>query len=97
MLRMPAITELQKILLLAFVCLVFVDMFSLCSPGQPETICVDQAVLELRDLFASASFVVGLTDSYIHRMFFSYKVPYPKRLEERRHPEGLVVLLTTHD
>jgi hypothetical protein len=40
--------------------LVFRDKVSLCSPGCPETHFVDQAGLELRNLPASASRVLGL-------------------------------------
>jgi hypothetical protein len=36
------------------------DRVSLCSPGCPGTHCVDQAGLELRNLPASASQVLGL-------------------------------------
>jgi hypothetical protein len=36
------------------------DRVSLCSPGCPATSSVDQADLELRDLSASASRVLGL-------------------------------------
>jgi hypothetical protein len=44
-----------------FVCLfVFRDRVSLCSPGYPGTHFVDQAGLELRNLPASASQVLGL-------------------------------------
>jgi hypothetical protein len=49
-----------------FVCLVgfcflfFRDRVSLCSPGCPGTHSVDQAGLELRNLPASASRVLGL-------------------------------------
>jgi ABC-type multidrug transport system permease subunit len=45
-----------------FVCLVLVfrDRVSLCSPGCPGTHFVDQAFLELRNLPASASQVLGL-------------------------------------
>jgi hypothetical protein len=50
-----------------FVCLVFVFVFvffrgrvSLCNPGCPGTHFVDQAGLELRNLPASASQVLGL-------------------------------------
>jgi hypothetical protein len=39
---------------------VFRDRVSLCSPGCPGTHSVDQAGLELRDLPASASQVLGL-------------------------------------
>jgi hypothetical protein len=43
------------------VCLfVFQDRVSLCSPGCPRTHFVDQADLELRNLPASASQVLGL-------------------------------------
>jgi hypothetical protein len=40
---------------------VFWDRVSLCSPGCPGTHSVDQAGLELRNLPASASRVLGLT------------------------------------
>jgi hypothetical protein len=40
--------------------LVFPDRVSLCIPGCPGTHSVDQAGLELRNLFASASQVLGL-------------------------------------
>ena len=43
-----------------FVCLFFRDRVSLCSPGCPETHSVDQAGLELRNLPAFASQVLGL-------------------------------------
>jgi hypothetical protein len=49
------------LLLLLFVCFfVFRDRVSLCSPGCPGTHSVDQAGLELRNLPASASRVLGL-------------------------------------
>jgi hypothetical protein len=41
-------------------CFVFRDRVSLCSPGCPGTHSVDQAGLELRNLPASASQVLGL-------------------------------------
>jgi hypothetical protein len=45
----------------SFFCLfVFQDRVSLCSPGCPGTHSVDQAGLELRNLLASASRVLGL-------------------------------------
>jgi hypothetical protein len=43
-----------------FLFLVFQDRVSLCSPGYPGTHFVDQAGLELRNLPASASRVLGL-------------------------------------
>jgi hypothetical protein len=43
-----------------FVCFVFQDRVSLCSPGCPGTHFVDQAGLELRNLPAFASQVLGL-------------------------------------
>jgi hypothetical protein len=43
-----------------FVCLFFQDRISLCSSGCPGTHSVDQAGLELRNLPASASQVLGL-------------------------------------
>jgi hypothetical protein len=52
------------VFLLLLFCFVFVFVFrdrvSLCSPGCPETRYVDQAVLKLRNPFASASQVLGL-------------------------------------
>jgi hypothetical protein len=42
-----------------FVCLFVRDRVSLCSPGCPGTHFVDQAGLELRNLPASASQVLG--------------------------------------
>jgi hypothetical protein len=42
-----------------FIFLVFRDRVSLCSPGCPGTHFVDQAGLELRNLPASASQVLG--------------------------------------
>jgi hypothetical protein len=47
-------------LLFLFVCFVFQDRVSLYSPGCPGTYFVDQAGLELRNLPASASQVLGL-------------------------------------
>ena len=38
----------------------FQDRVSMCSPGYPDTHCIGQAGLELRDLFASASQCLGL-------------------------------------
>jgi hypothetical protein len=46
--------------LLVFFFLVSLDRVSLCSPGCPGTHSVDQAGLELRNLPASASRVMGL-------------------------------------
>jgi hypothetical protein len=43
-----------------FFCFVFQDRVSLYSPGCPGTHSVDQAGLELRNLLASASRVLGL-------------------------------------
>jgi hypothetical protein len=40
----------------------FSNMVSLCSPGYPGTYSVDQAGLNLRDLPASASQVLGLKE-----------------------------------
>jgi hypothetical protein len=45
---------------LTLFCFVFRDRVSLCSPGCPGTHFVDQAGLELRNLPASASHVLGL-------------------------------------
>jgi hypothetical protein len=44
----------------SFFFLVFRDRVSLCNPGCPGTHSVDQARLELRNLPASASQVLGL-------------------------------------
>jgi hypothetical protein len=46
--------------LFVFVLFVFQDRVSLCSPGCPGTHSVDQAGLDLRNLPASASRVLGL-------------------------------------
>jgi hypothetical protein len=46
--------------LLSFIYLFFLDRVSLCSPGCPGTHSVDQVGLELRNLPASASQVLGL-------------------------------------
>ena len=43
-------------------CGFFQDRVSLCGPGCPGTRSVDQAALELRDLPASASQVLGLKE-----------------------------------
>jgi hypothetical protein len=50
---------LYSLFVCLFVCL-FRDRVSLCSPGCPGTHFVDQAVLKLRNLPASASQVLGL-------------------------------------
>jgi hypothetical protein len=47
-------------ILFLFLILIFKDRVSLCSPGCPGTHSVEQAVLELRDLPASASCVLGI-------------------------------------
>jgi hypothetical protein len=54
--------EARTVILFCFVlfCFVFRDRFSLYSPGCPGTHFVDQAGLELRNLPASASRVLGL-------------------------------------
>ena len=54
--------SLVQFALMPFVVLLFVfqNRVSLCSPGCPETHSVDLAGLELRDLLASASRVLGL-------------------------------------
>jgi hypothetical protein len=46
--------------------LFFRDKVSLCSPGCPETHSVDQAGLELRNLPASASQVLGFKGMHHH-------------------------------
>jgi hypothetical protein len=58
-----------------FLFLVFRDRVSLCSPGSPGTHFVDQAGLELRNIPASASQVLGLkvcatTHGLIYYFFF---------------------------
>jgi hypothetical protein len=65
-----------------FVCLFvfgfFQDRVSLCSPGCPGTHLVDQAGLELRNLPASASRVLGLkacaTIAQHHIFFIHYSL-----------------------
>jgi hypothetical protein len=57
------IEGLQSLKNLTFVCLfVFEARVSLCSPGCPGTHSVDQVGLELRNLPASASQVLGLKE-----------------------------------
>jgi hypothetical protein len=63
-------------------CFVFQDRVSLYSPGCPGTHFVDQAGLELRNLPASASWVLGLkvcaarpgSGSFIEEKIFSYTI-----------------------
>jgi hypothetical protein len=50
----------KKFFFFLFLFLVFQDRVSLCSSGCPQTHSVDQAGLELKDLPASASQVLGL-------------------------------------
>jgi hypothetical protein len=50
----------------------FRDRVSLCSPGCPGTHSVDQAGLELRNLPASASQVLGLTNGVQLFFFFFF-------------------------
>jgi hypothetical protein len=59
---MTKATLIRTFVLFCFVFVVFVfqDRVSLCSPGCPGTHSVDQAGLELRNLLASASQVLGL-------------------------------------
>ena len=51
---------LGRTLFILFIYFGFRDRFSLCSPGCPGTHSVDQVDLELRNLLASASRVLGL-------------------------------------
>jgi hypothetical protein len=53
-------SEQSHHLFLFYLFLVYWDRISLCSPGYPGTHSVDQARLELRDLPASASRVLGI-------------------------------------
>jgi hypothetical protein len=63
----------KQLSLLCFVFLVFRDRVSLYSPGCPGTYFVDQAGLELRNLPASASRVLGLKGVGYHaRLFFFF-------------------------
>jgi hypothetical protein len=69
-------TDSEAGLLFFFFFLVFRDRVSLCSPGCPGTHSVVWAVLELRNLPASASQVLGLkacTTSAWLFFFFSFK------------------------
>ncbi|EDL00549.1 mCG1042648, partial [Mus musculus] len=52
--------------------LVSQDRVSLCSPGCPGTHLVDQAVLNLRNLPASASRVLGLKACATNAQLFPY-------------------------
>jgi hypothetical protein len=58
-----------KLVCLFFVCFVFRDRVSLYSPGCPGTLSVDQAGLELRNLPASASQVLGLQAGATGKLF----------------------------
>jgi hypothetical protein len=67
---------------LYFILFFFQDRVSLCSPGCPGTHIVDQAGLELRNLPASASQILGLkacatTDQHILKkdLFVIYMTP----------------------
>ena len=53
-------TELLFVVVVVVLVLVFQVRVSLCSPGYPGTHFVDQTGLELRNLPASASQVLGL-------------------------------------
>jgi hypothetical protein len=61
-------------ILFYFIFLVFRDRVSLCSPGCPGTHIADLAGLELRNLPASASQVLGLkacaTTAWLTYLFF---------------------------
>jgi hypothetical protein len=57
---MTKATLFSFFLFLLFFFFAFQDRVSLCSPGCPGTHSVDQAALELRNLPASASQVLGL-------------------------------------
>jgi hypothetical protein len=56
----PALFAFSFLFFCLFVCLFVWDRVSLCSPGCPGTHFVDQADLELRNLPASASQMLGL-------------------------------------
>jgi hypothetical protein len=58
--RFPVFLFVWVFVLFCFVLLVFQDRVSLYSPGCPGTHFVDQAGLELRNLPASASWVLGV-------------------------------------
>jgi hypothetical protein len=57
---------------LPFYFLVYWDRVSLCSPGCPGTHSVDQAGLELRNLPASASQVLGSFSLFFLSTIYSY-------------------------
>jgi hypothetical protein len=61
--RKPAAFLFVCLFVFVFLFFVFRDRVSLCSPGYPGTHSVDQASLELRNLPASASQVLGLKAS----------------------------------
>jgi hypothetical protein len=58
--RPEATVQNHSFCLFVLFCFVFQDRVSLCSPGCPGTHFVDQAGLELRNLPASVSQVLGL-------------------------------------
>jgi hypothetical protein len=58
-------------------CFVFRDRVSLCSPGCPGTHSVDQAGLELKNLPASASRVLGFKGVCHHCLAVTTQVLYP--------------------
>jgi hypothetical protein len=68
---------------------VFPDRISLCSPGCPGTHFVDQAGLELRNLPASASRVLGYRGSQVDEMEgLDNLIPFlSKELERGRFTE----------
>ena len=55
----PLATLGPNVVVVSF-CFVFQDRVTLCSPGCPKTCSVDQGGLELRDLPASESKMLGL-------------------------------------
>jgi hypothetical protein len=77
--------------------LVFRDSVSLCSPGCPGTHSVDQAGLELRNLPASASRVLGLKacatmpSSYLHFQM-SYFIGKARRQSREGKFDGFIFL-----
>jgi hypothetical protein len=73
-----------------FFLLVFQDRVSLCSPGCPGTHSIDQAGLELRNLPASASQVLGLKvcATNTRRYFFLKKKKKKKKAQAGKSAQG---------
>jgi hypothetical protein len=81
-----AIHRVRGVALVLLLFVVFRDRVSLCSPGCPGTLSVDQAGLKLRNLPASASQVLGLkvctTTAWQEWHLLINAVIYPARTQQ---------------